>query len=140
VKSVYEIHRRKFYFLFVGGFNTLLGIAAFPILYIIFPFRSHYLFLLTFSQCICVTSAFLTNKFLVFKTKGNYFIEYGKFFLFNSACFILNLAMISLFVEKYQIRPMIFQVVFSSGVMIISYFWHENITFYNQNLQVQKEK
>ena len=139
MKSLHETHRKKIYFLLVGVFNTLLGLAAFPTLYLIFPWRDHYILLLTFTQCICVTSSFLTNKFIVFKTKGNCFTEYGKFFLFNSVCFLINLVMISLFVEKFRIQPIIFQIIFSSTVMVASYFWHENITFSAQSLHLRKE-
>jgi putative flippase GtrA len=84
---------------------------------------------LAISQILCVTIAFFTNKYFVFRTKGNHLSEYVKFSAFYSAYFAINLMAMPLLVEMAGMSPVKSQVLISIGIIISSYFWHSKITF-----------
>lgn len=123
-------HETKVRFILAGAFNTGLGLAVFPVLYLALnPLGLHYLAVLTISQLFCVTVAFLTNKFLVFRTSGNYLKEYGRFIMFHLSYFLVNLVALPMLVEIMHMNPIWAQTLFAVLVIVSSYFWHSRITF-----------
>jgi len=123
-------HETKLRFIVAGGLNTLFGLAAFPVLMWTFASMSaHYLIILTIAQIFSVSFSFLTNKFLVFRTSGNYLAEFGKFVTFHAAYFVANLVALPIMVELLGVPPIWGQFAFAAGVIVSSYFWHSRITF-----------
>ncbi|MDB5897664.1 MAG: hypothetical protein JWP41_1266 [Ramlibacter sp.] len=123
-------HAQKVRYLLAGGLNTAVGLAAYPILYLLLkPQGVGYRGVLVVSQVFCIAFAYLTNKFLVFKTQGNYVRETLKFAAFHLAYFLLNLAVLSFLVERMQVPPVWAQMGFAVLVIISSYLWHSKITF-----------
>lgn len=102
----------------------------YPILYVLLkPYGIEYIRTLIYSQIICITFSFLSNKYFVFKTKGNIKKEYAKFFSFYGIYFMLNLLCLPAMVEVLNMNPVIAQSLFSIAVILSSYFWHNTITF-----------
>jgi len=123
-------HQIKVRFLLTGMLNTLVGLATFPILYYMLSgYALHYLVLLCISQAVCIPFAFVTNKFLVFRTKGNYVHEFLKFLTFHLSYFVANLVALPLMVNLFSLNPVIAQSLFAIMVIVSSYFWHSRITF-----------
>lgn len=123
-------HETKIRFGAAGVVNTAFGLAIFPILFFSLAFlKLHYLIILTISQALSVTLAFVTNKFWVFRTKGNYLREYGKFVLFHLTYFVVNLFALPFLVEVVKIPPVWAQSGFAVAVIVSSYVWHSRITF-----------
>lgn len=123
-------HKIKIRFLLAGALNTVIGLAVYPALFFLAaPLKLHYLVILTISQILCITFAFLTNKFLVFKTSGNYLQESGKFLTFHLSYFLVNLAALPALVEFAGMNPVWAQTLFAVLVIVTSYFWHSRITF-----------
>lgn len=123
-------HQTKVRFLVAGVFNTVIGLAVYPALYFLAaPMKLHYLVILVVSQIVCVTIAFLTSKFLVFRTEGNYLQESGKFLMFHLSYFLVNLAALPALVEFAGMNPVWAQTLFAVLVIVTSYFWHSRITF-----------
>lgn len=130
MKSLITKHRNKIEYLLVGGVNTVIGLSAFPALYFLTKsYKLHYMVVLAVSQILCVTIAFFTNKYFVFRTKGNYLSEYMKFSAFYSAYFVINLIVMPVLVEMAGMSPVKSQILISIGIIISSYFWHSKITF-----------
>lgn len=128
--SITRRHETKVRFLMAGALNTAIGLAAYPALYFFTaPLNLHYLTILTISQVACIAFAFLTNKFLVFRTTGNYLRESGKFLTFHLSYFLLNLAALPALVELAGMKPVWAQTLFAVLVIVTSYFWHSRITF-----------
>ena len=120
----------KIRFVLVGFVNTFVGLGIFPALFFGLDFLEfHYLTILTLSQIISVTWAFITNKYLVFRTKGNLEREYGKFVVFHAGIYILNLIALPFFVEVMSFHVVWSQFCFAFIVIVTSYFWHSRITF-----------
>jgi len=123
-------HQVKIRFLLTGALNTVIGLGTFPALYYLLESRQlHYLMILTISQSLCIFFAYLTNKFLVFRTKGNYVNEFSKFITFHLSYFAVNLIMLPLMVSGLNFNPVIAQSLFALTVIVSSYFWHSRITF-----------
>lgn len=130
MKSLIVKHRNKIEYLLVGGINTVIGLSAFPALYFLTrSYKPHYMVVLAISQILCVTIAFFTNKYFVFRTKGNHLSEYMKFSAFYSAYFVINLIVMPVLVEMAGMSPVKSQILISIGIIISSYFWHSKITF-----------
>lgn len=130
VRSLADQHQTKIRFLIAGAFNTTMGLALFPAIYFLAaPMKLHYLLILTISQVLCISFAFLTSKFLVFQTSGNYLRETGKFLTFHLTYFMVNLAALPALVEFVGMNPVLAQTLFAVLVIVTSYFWHSRITF-----------
>jgi putative flippase GtrA len=128
--SLIERNQVKIRFLLTGALNTIVGLAVYPTLYYLFlPLQFHYLVILTISQVICVTFAFLTTKFLVFRTSGNYLREFSKFGTFHLSVYLVNLMVLPVLVECSDMNPVWAQLSFTIVVIVSSYFWHSRITF-----------
>src|ERR1700739_556226 len=85
--SQVELHPQKslpqfIRYLFVGGFNTLFGYCVFALLNWLFRgFGSYsYLYASFFSSVITISLAFLAYKWFVFRTRGNYLVEWIRCF------------------------------------------------------------
>jgi putative flippase GtrA len=129
-RNLADQHQIKIRFLLAGVLNTIIGLAVFPALYFLAaPLKLHYLIILVISQVVCVIFAFLTSKFLVFRTSGNYLRESGKFLTFHLSYFLVNLAALPALVELAGINPVWAQTMFAVLVIVTSYFWHSRITF-----------
>ncbi|NTF45747.1 MULTISPECIES: GtrA family protein [Rhizobium] len=123
-------HETKIRFIAAGGLNTLFGLAAFPVLmWTLASMSMHYLIILTIAQILSISFSFITNKFLVFRTSGNYLAEFGKFITFHAAYFIANLVALPIMVELLGVPPIWGQFGFAAAVIVSSYFWHSRITF-----------
>ena len=127
---VYRKHALQWRFLLAGGFNTLVAIAMFPLLYsVLEPLRSHYNMLLVLSHVICMTTAFCVHKYGVFKSQGIGFWEYLRFTMYYNVIFIINLALLPVLVQGLQISPAYIQLGINVVIAVISYFWHRHVTF-----------
>ena len=123
-------HPTKIRFLLVGALNTTIGLTVYPGLSIVAgPLNLHYLTILIISQLLCLVFTFLTQKFLVFRTNGNYLKESGKFLIFHTLYFLLNLAVLPALVELGGMNPIWAQTLFAILIIVSSYFWHSHITF-----------
>jgi putative flippase GtrA len=129
-RRLIRLHETKVRFLLAGALNTVVGLAAYPALFFLLaPLKLHYMVVLGITQVACVAFAYLTNKFLVFRTAGNYLRESGKFVLFHLSYFLVNLVALPFLVEIVGMSPVWGQTLFAVAVIITSYFWHSKITF-----------
>ncbi len=123
-------HETKARFVGAGALNTVFGLTIFPILmWTLGPRGLHYMAALVIAQFVSVIFAYFTQKFLVFRTKGNYFRELRRFSMFYIYNFAFNLVTLPIMVEGLHIRPIFAQFFLSIIVIITSYFWHSRITF-----------
>lgn len=122
-------NKKKIRYLAVGFWNTVFSYAAFVVLYYFTHSRIHYMFILVLSQIIGLTNAYICYKLLVFKTKGNIIREYFRFYVVYGTTFIVNLVLISFFVELLGINPVISQGIIAVIVVTMAYFGHSRFSF-----------
>lgn len=121
---------KKIRFLIVGGINTLWGIAAYPVLYVILnPLGVNYLVTLVLSYAVSIAFSFTTQKYLVFKTRGNHIRELSKFLGLQGVILALNLIALPALVVATSWNPALIQIGLSIVVAILSYFFHDLVTF-----------
>jgi len=77
----------------------VFGYAVFSLLYFFYSIQVHYVIILIASNVVSITNAYLFYKFIVFKTKGNYLIEYLRFYVVYGMAIVLNLILFPLFLE-----------------------------------------
>ena len=129
-RSLVGQHQTKGRFLLAGVFNTAVGLVIFPVLYFLAaPLNLHYQTILLLSYAVAGTCSFLTVKFFVFQTSGNYLQESKKFLEFHLFCFSVNLVALPTLVELAGIKPVWAQTLFAVLVVSTSYFWNSFITF-----------
>ena len=130
MKELYEKHGAKLHYLLVGGWNTIFGYGVFVALYYVTaPLSIHYEVVLILSQIINVTSAYLLYKRFVFRTKGNYFQEYCRFWAFYWLSLLANVVLLPILVELLHQDLILSQGLLIVASAVTSYFWHANHTF-----------
>lgn len=129
-ERLHALHGQKLRFFVAGGLNTVVGLAAFPALFFLLqPLELSYMVVLAISQGLCIGFSYLTNKFLVFRTAGDYMGESLRFTAFHLGYFVLNLVVLRFCVENLGFPPVPSQLGFAVLVIITSYLWHSRITF-----------
>lgn len=123
-------HETKARFVLAGGFNTAFGLAVYPLLMWTFGHKGlNYMVALPIAQVASLCVAYMTQKTLVFRTKGNYFTEFIKFSAFYMGNFFIVAIILPILVEIFHQNPIFAQFILSLGVIFVSYFWHSRVTF-----------
>lgn len=118
------------WFLMVGGLNTVLGFGLFPAVYwLLQDYQSHYVWMLVVCHITSVSFSFLTNKYLVFRTQGQYVSEITKFGGFHLFYFFLMIFLVPLFVEYAHCSPVVIQFSISVLIVVTSFFWYDRMVF-----------
>lgn len=138
-----DISKRQFIkYIVVGGWNTLFGY----IVYIFFTWlldsrynlRYSYMYSYVFSNFISISQAFVAHKFLVFKTKGNFWKEYRKGWLVYGSTALMSLISLPFFVKFFEfVLPQAYAwldkyvggIAVTGIAAVASFLGHKNITF-----------
>jgi putative flippase GtrA len=115
-------------FLIVGGWNTLFGYGVFIAIYYS-PVKINYIIVAIISNVLAITNAYVGYKFFVFKTRGNYFKEYLKFYGIYGTMALINLALLPVLVQILSIKPVISQGILLAGTVVASFFGHKRFSF-----------
>ena len=75
------LERRPLRYLLAGGWNTVFGYATSVGLYALLADMLHITLIAGIASIVSITMSFLTYKIFVFKTSGNWLIEYGRSYL-----------------------------------------------------------
>jgi putative flippase GtrA len=117
-------------FLIVGGLNFAWGLASYPVLYFLLAgLQLHYMVILAIAYVINTVVAYLTQKYVVFKTVGNFRKEFLPFLALQAAIFAANSLVLPIIVETSQASPVVVQTAFALCLAVISFVFHDKITF-----------
>ena len=120
---------RKIRFLIAGGWNTIFGYASFAGLYWLLSHKVHYLVILTGVTVINITMAFLTHKFFVFRTRGNYLKEYLRYYIVYAAPTGIGFIGLPFCIEVLRLNAYVAQLLIMGITVVMSYFGHKHVTF-----------
>ncbi|MFA5839265.1 MAG: GtrA family protein [Candidatus Margulisiibacteriota bacterium] len=133
MQQLYSRHKDKINYLLVGGWNTLFGYLVFVGLYFWLGNRTNYLVLLLISNVLSITNAYIGYKLLVFKTRGNYFREYLRFYMVYGAAILINFLLLPIAVEVLKITPPVAQGILMWLTVVVSYIGHKYFSFGGNN-------
>jgi putative flippase GtrA len=133
-----------FRYLLVGGWNTIFGYSTFAgIYYCLHRFTiptTNVYWQVTSAQIVSVpinfTASYLSYKFLVFKTRGNYLREWLKSIAVYGTGFLPGLVLLPLLVKAllylpyiHGSAPYIANALLTAVVVVYSFLGHKHVTF-----------
>ena len=141
-------------YLVVGGFNTLFGYSCYALLTLLMSPRLPYAYILAgaLSSFINITVSFLNYKWLIFKTKGNYFREWMRCLAIYSGGMLASVCLlpVSVFMLRH-VTPVRDSAPYVAGAILMiinvvaSFIGHKNFTFASAadaspEMQLQEKK
>ena len=133
-KSVKEFTR----YILVGGFNTVFGYGLFALLNWLFRGLGSYSYMYAaiLSNLISISVAFLGYKWFVFRTRGNYLVEYIRCFAVYGSSALISLAGLPILVpilrrslHHPEQAPYIAAAILTVVTVVFSFLGHKNISF-----------
>ena len=125
-------------YLLVGGFNTAFGYGLFALLNWSFTGLGSYsyMYAAVLSNLIAITVAFLGYKWFVFRTRGNYLIEwirclgvYGSSMLISLAGLAVLVPVLRRGLHRPEQASYIAAAIMMVVTVILSFLGHKNISF-----------
>jgi putative flippase GtrA len=119
-------------FLLVGGVNTVLGTAWFVLFQAALGTRFGaytYLLSLLCAHVAAVLTAFVLYRRLVFRVRGNVWVDLARFELVNLSALGVNALALPFVVEVLGLQPIPAQLLVTCVTALISYFGHRDFSF-----------
>ena len=125
-------------YLLAGGFNTVFGYSLFALLN--WSFRGlgsfSYIYAAALSNLIAITVAFFGYKWFVFRTRGNYLIEWVRCIGVYGSITAIGLVGLPILVpivrshsQRPERAPYIAAAILTVITVIFSFLGHKNISF-----------
>ena len=125
-------------YLLVGGFNTVFGYGTFALLNWLFTGLGSYSYMYAaiLANFIAITVAFLGYKWFVFRTRGNYLMEWIRCFGVYGGSALIGLAGLPILVpilrhhlQKPEQASYIAAAILTVIGVLSSFLGHKNISF-----------
>lgn len=116
-------------FLAVGAWNTLAGYLIFVLSHGVIGERAGPLVTLIVSYLFAIPHSFVTQRFLVFRSKGAWGPQFLRFVLANSSIFGANLILLPLAVALTSTDARIVQATLVVLLTVASYLAHKHFSF-----------
>jgi putative flippase GtrA len=134
VKAVLGDAAPIFRFALVGLWNTIFGWLTFAGLYYATrppgpPSAPHYLAVLAAANGVAVMQAYVSYKYIVFRTTGNVVREFVRFSTVYVGTFAVNLAALPILVAHFGVGPVPAQAAVIAICAVASYFGHSRLSF-----------
>jgi len=128
----------------VGGFNTAFGYCLFALL--TWSFKGlgtyNYMYAAVLSNIIAISVAFLGYKWFVFRTRGNYLVEWLRCFGVYGSSTLVGLAGLPILVpilrhilRKPEEAPYIAGAILTVVTVVFSFFGHKNFSFRQKHIE-----
>lgn len=116
-------------FLVVGGWNFVFGYLAFAGCYWlmspVFPDWS----IVVISSVLGITNSFVFHRWLTYKSRGNWFIEYLRFYVVYGGQMLLMLLLIHVFVTMLKYNAYVVSLLINIVLTVLSYWAHKSFSF-----------
>jgi putative flippase GtrA len=131
-------------YIVVGGFNTVFGYGLYALL--TWSFKGlgsyNYMYAMVLANVITISVAFLGYKWFVFRTRGNYLIEWIRCFGVYGTGILIGLAGLPILVlilrhvlRRPERAPYIAGAVLMIVTVIFSFFGHKNFSFRQKQIE-----
>ena len=137
-QQTHNSFRQFLRYILVGGFNTVFGYSIFALLN--WSFRGlgsfSYMYAWALANVIAITAAFLAYKWFVFRTHGNYLIEYLRCFGVYGSGLLIGFVSLPILVTilRHHLRTpgqaaYIAVAILTVVTVVLSFLGHKNISF-----------
>ncbi|MFZ0747163.1 MAG: GtrA family protein [Terracidiphilus sp.] len=125
-------------YILVGGFNTVFGYGLFALLNWSFTGLGSYsyMYAAVLANVIAITVAFLGYKWFVFRTRGNYLIEYLRCFGVYGSSMVIGLVGLPILVtilrhwlHRTELAPYIAAAMMTVVTVLFSFLGHKSFSF-----------
>lgn len=123
------LRREKFRFLAVGGWNTLVGYLLFVATHFLLSDKIETTGILVVSYFLAVPHSYLTQRWLVFRSKGKWRSQFVRFFVSNTVVFVLNVLLLPIFMGISGVSAPASQAIFVVLSTTCIYVLHKNFSF-----------
>jgi len=131
-------------YILVGGFNTVFGFGVFALLTWLFkglgPYN--YMYAAVLANVIAISAAFLGYKWFVFRTRGNYLIEWIRCFGVYGSSALIGLVGLPILVpilrhvlHRPDRAPYIAGALLTIGTVVFSFLGHKNFSFRREHIE-----
>lgn len=120
---------QKIRYLIVGAFNTGVGYLLGVFFYHILKRYLHIVEIGLLTNFICISISFVAYKLWVFKTVGNWTVEYFRCFLVYGFSGVISIIFLYLLVDVLAVNIWFAQALAISITIVISYIQHNKYTF-----------
>ncbi len=120
-------------FVFAGGYNTVIGYLLFAAALFVLG-QEHYQAALFISYILSSFNSYLSQKFLVFQTKGNYVKEYIKASTVWFLGYLFNAFILFLLTGKLQIYPYAAQAIGLICTTVLTYIMLKYYSFKSKQI------
>lgn len=115
-------------YLVVGGWNTAFAYAVFAGLHLAFP-DLHYMAVLLVTHVVGTMNAFVGYRYLVFKVRGRFLGDLGRFVLVYLGAFAFNVVALPVLVEGLGWNVLFVQGLIIAVTIVSSYLGHKHFSF-----------
>ena len=134
-------HHVKVKFVLVAIWNTIFGYSVFCLLDILFSNLLAtryiaYMSAMVLGQIIAIINAYIFHKYITFKSRvrgREMMLEFFRFSMTYAVIFCLNLILLPIFVEIFNIRPKLSAAMLILMCTAISYLGHSRFSFKAKN-------
>lgn len=131
-KRLYLRRKKEINYLVAGGWNTFFGYICFALLYYFLSAHLTSFVIVIINNVITVTNNYVWYKLFVFKTKGNYFREYLRFYAVYGVALAFNLGALPLMVDYFMLNAYVSQAAITVVIIIMSYVANNKFAFKNK--------
>ena len=125
-------------YVLVGGFNTAFGFSVFALLNWLFRGLGSfaYMYAWALANILAISAAFLAYKWFVFRTRGNYLIEwlrcfsvYGSGMLFGAVALPITVTILRRMMHRPELAPYLAGALLTVVTIILSFLGHRHFSF-----------
>jgi putative flippase GtrA len=124
-----KLESKKIRYLLAGMWNTLFGYCVSVALYYALTKHLHLIFILVIANICAITMSFLTHKYFVFKTKGDWWSEYIRSYLVYGSTALFGIVLLWITVDYLGVPFWFAQALIILLAVIGSYLGHKHFTF-----------
>ncbi len=129
ILAVPGTHRQKIAYLFVGGWNTLIGYLLFAGLWAAFGALWPYWLVFVVAYAISALQGYWAYKLVVFKTKTPFVEEFPRFALVYVVMLAANIVAFPVLTKWLGLNPYVSQAVFTFFSVVCSYLANKFFSF-----------
>lgn len=116
-------------FLVVGGWNFIFGYLAFAGCYWLMSLRVPDWAIVVISSVLAITNSFVFHRWLTYRSHGNWFTEYLRFYVVYGGQVLLMMLLIHIFVTTLKYNAYVVSFILNVILTVLSYWAHKTFSF-----------